>query len=315
MATRKVEVTKRTTLKNTRASKAEKDVIKAGKEVATERKAVDRAEKTGRVTGETVEDVLLREARQGDRPARGARSEEDRGGQVAAGGTATPAPRARETFETGNPDDPEEGRQVADMEISPDPEPRRTHTGTPEEPLRGRSRKTSGARQAQESALRSGNANAYWESVLGKPAEPAPAAAERGRGRPKKATSEEGGAAGAFTDLGVTNDSGQDVGGFCTGCDKPIPGPEAAIRVTERKFIPVFNGAGKPPRMVPAPLNGGEVKFAQSRTAERGSIGGALMRPKDSTLCDTCEPIAKTITPEGQASYRDQTNVQRPARS
>jgi hypothetical protein len=187
----------------------------------------------------------------------------------------------------------ESGLLTENMSIPRDPEPSRTGgnrgvRGTPEKgtlppessaakPLIGRSNRNASARQAQADILATGTADEYWKHAIG---------TERLDESTK--TVAVSGAAGMFTDLGATR-GGKSVGGFCTNCDTPMQGTEAATPL---------------PRKSP----GGITRFAQSASGRQGSYG----TPRDDTLCPTCAPVASSVTSSGQQALAEKFNVQRP---
>jgi hypothetical protein len=171
----------------------------------------------------------------------------------------------------GDPEDPEAGQLFKSTSANrKDPEPQRTLADTRVETGKGKGRhRPLESVRSQRAAVDAGDSAAYWQSVAKH---------------------------GASSDIGGK----KGLGGFCTNCDTAIPDIEAATpKKEEAKFVPVYAGPGKPPRMQPVGRKGGgRVDFEKST--------------RDDTLCATCTPIAKTITAEGQASYRDSATVQRP---
>lgn len=187
----------------------------------------------------------------------------------------------------------ESGTLIDNMNVPKDPEPVRTGgnrgvRGKPTKgvippessaakPLIGRSNRNAPQRTEQARLLETGSAGEYWKHALG---------TEHLDESTK--TVVVSGQAGMFTDLGATRD-GKSVGGFCTNCDTPMAGPEAAIPL---------------PRKSP----GGIVRYAQSAKGKPGSY----TTPRDDTLCAGCAPQQQAVTPAGQQALSEKFNVQRP---
>lgn len=168
-------------------------------------------------------------------------------------------------------EDPEAGRLFKSTSANRvDPEPNRTLTGNRVVTGKGggRHRPLESVR-SQRNAVDSGDAAAYWSSV---------------------------GKYGASSDIGGKEGKG----GFCTNCDSAIPDIEAATpKPEQKKFVPVYAGPGKPPRMHPVSKGvDKQVKFESST--------------RDDTLCAGCAPVAKAVTSSGQQGISEQFSVQRP---
>lgn len=160
--------------------------------------------------------------------------------------------------------DPESGQLFKSTSANRiDPEPNRTLTGK-----RNAMGRPAGVYE-QRRAAEARDSAAYWDSVKTR---------------------------GAASDLGAKND----VGGFCTNCDAAIPDVEAATpKPEQKKFVPVYAGPGKPPRMHPVSKGvNKQVKFESST--------------RDDTLCAGCSPVAGSVTSSGQQGLSEQFNVQRP---
>lgn len=118
----------------------------------------------------------------------------------------------------------------------------------------------------QKKAAEAGDVAAYWDSV-----------AKRG----------------ASSDLGAKNG----VGGFCTNCDAAIPDIEAAIpKENKPRYVPVYNGPGKPPRQ--------QLVGRNTKTTFKEPT-------RDDTLCATCTPVASSLTSSGQQDIAEQFMVRR----
>lgn len=160
-----------------------------------------------------------------------------------------------------DPENPEAGHLFKSTRANrKDPEPERTLTG------KRSTTKPPAAVTEQKKAAEAGDAAAYWSSV-----------AKRG----------------ASSDLGAKNS----VGGFCINCDAEIPDVEAAFpKENKPRYVPVYNGPGKPPRQH---LVGRNTKT----TFEEPS--------RDDTLCATCTPVASSLTSSGQQDIAEQFMVRR----
>jgi hypothetical protein len=161
-------------------------------------------------------------------------------------------------------EDPEAGRLFKSTSANRvDPEPNRTLTG------KRSITKPPAALSEQRKASEAGDSAAYWDSVAHR---------------------------GAASDLGAKNN----VGGFCTNCDAGIPDVQAATpKPDQKKFVPVYAGPGKPPRMHPVSKGvDKQVKFESSK--------------RDDTLCAGCAPVSKAVTSSGQQELSEQFGVQRP---
>lgn len=161
-------------------------------------------------------------------------------------------------------EDPEAGHLFKSTSANRvDPEPNRTLTG------QRSSTKPPAALSEQRKASEAGDAAAYWDSVAHR---------------------------GASSDLGAKNN----VGGFCTNCDAGIPDVQAATpKPAKAKFVPVYAGPGKPPRMQPV-----------SRGVDRRVDFESSTR--DDTLCASCSPVSGSVTSSGQQGLSERFNVQRP---
>lgn len=161
-------------------------------------------------------------------------------------------------------EDPEAGRLFKSTSANRvDPEPNRTLTGQ-----RNAMGRPAGVYE-QRRAAEAGDSAAYWDSVAHR---------------------------GAASDLGAKNN----VGGFCTNCDAGIPDVQAATpKPAKAKFVPVYAGPGKPPRMQPV-----------SRGVDRRVDFESSTR--DDTLCASCSPVSGSVTSSGQQGLSERFNVQRP---
>jgi hypothetical protein len=197
-------------------------------------------------------------------------------------------------FKGTGPDDPEADTFVGDIHV-PDPEPERTRTATADEPTKGRAKfKPSKAESTQKAALEKGSASDYWLSTIGKESKPKEASETTGRTTTGPQRKYDVVPQGAVSDLGVKNEAGKDVGGFCTNCDKPIPGVQAATPVGQRR-----SSTG---HMITV--------FAESNKGhDRG-----IFKPRDDTLCAECTPMSQTLTAEGANKLAEKFNVSRTTR-